>query len=87
MTGPGTMVVGGNTVIGSAPIGSATITTAAQDTVIASGGSFQPLVIAAGPNSLVDLFRGQGVYAVIGEFGDTIRGDGTTNITVRPAAC
>ena len=80
VTGPGTMVVGGNTVIGAAPIGSATITTAALDTVIASGGSLQPLVIAAGPNSLIDLFRGQGVYAVIGAFGDTIRGDGTTYI-------
>jgi hypothetical protein len=80
VTGPGTIVVGGNTVIGAAPHGSATITTAAQDTVIASGGSLQPLVIAAGPNCLIDLFRGQGVYAVIGGFGDTIRGDGTTYI-------
>jgi hypothetical protein len=79
VTGPGTTVEGGGS-FGAVPIGSATITTAAQAVVGAAGGSLQPLVIATGPNSSIDLFGGFGSYAVIGAFGDTIRGDGTTNI-------
>jgi hypothetical protein len=80
LTGPGTTVR-----IGTA--GSATISAAAQDTILASVPANSPppflnnVVIAAGQNNLIDMTSNSGLVGVIGASGDTITGGGgTTNI-------